>query len=98
MVNIKCAMDKVAKHIVFIGQVQGVGFRFVAHSLANRYGITGFVRNCFDGTVEMFVQGAAETIDECIRDVKENFSGYIKEAIIEEAPIDPRYKEFKITF
>jgi len=91
-------MDKVAKHIVFIGQVQGVGFRFIAHSVANRYGIAGFVRNCFDGTVEMLAQGAAEDIDACIGDIKESLVGCIRETRIEEVPIDPRYKEFKITF
>ena len=94
----KCVMDKVAKHIVFIGRVQGVGFRFTAHSVASRYGITGFVRNCFDGTVEMLAQGIAEDIDECIVDIKESLGGCVRETRVEEVPVDPRYKEFKITF
>ncbi len=91
-------MDKVAKHIVFIGRVQGVGFRFTAHSVANRYGITGFVRNLPDGTVEMLAQGAAEDIDACVGDIKECLVGYIRETRIEEVPTDPRCKEFKIAF
>lgn len=87
-----------AKHIIFAGRVQGVGFRFIAHSIANRYRLAGFVRNQPDGTVEMVVQGAAEDIDDCIADMKENFSGYIRETKIEEVPCDVQYKEFKITF
>ncbi|MHC4157781.1 MAG: acylphosphatase [Planctomycetota bacterium] len=87
-----------AKHIIFSGRVQGVGFRFIAHSIANRYRLAGFVRNQRDGTVEMVVQGTSEAIDECIADIKENFSGYIRETRIEEAPIESQYKEFKITF
>jgi acylphosphatase len=90
-------MGKVARHIVFIGRVQGVGFRFTAHSVANRYGIAGFVRNLPDGTVEMLAQGSDEDIDECIGDIKESLCGYVRETRIEEVPIDPRYKEFKIT-
>ncbi len=87
-----------AKHIIFTGRVQGVGFRFTAHSIANRYRLAGFVRNQPDGTVEMVVQGAAEDIDDCIADMKENLSGYIRETQIEETPCDVQYKEFKITF
>jgi acylphosphatase len=88
----------VARHIIFIGRVQGVGFRFTAHRMASRHQLTGFVRNLFDGTVEMLVQGSAEDIADCIRDIKEYFGGYIREASIEEIPPDPKYTDFKITF
>ena len=50
-------MDRIAKHIIFKGQVQGVGFRYTTHRVAGRYDVTGFVRNLPDGTVEMLVQG-----------------------------------------
>jgi len=98
LVNIKCAMSQVAKHIIFIGCVQGIGFRFTAHNTANLYGLAGFVRNLPDGTVEMLTQGSDEDIDECVRDIKEYFSGYIRETKIEETPFDPRYKDFNIRF
>jgi len=57
-------MGQSAKHIIFIGQVQGVGFRFTGLSTANRYGLTGLVRNLPDGTVEMIAQGFSENIDD----------------------------------
>ena len=88
----------VAKHIIFTGSVQGVGFRFTAHRMAIRHQLTGFVRNMMDGTVEMLAQGSAEDIDDCIRDIKEYFAGYIRETRIEENPPDPRYTNFNITF
>ena len=44
---------KVRKHFYFSGWVQGVGFRFKATYLARKYGLTGWVRNLFDGRVEM---------------------------------------------
>ena len=53
----------IAKRIIFIGRVQGVGFRFTAHSIARRCQLTGFVRNLPDGSVEMFAQGQAEDIE-----------------------------------
>ena len=87
-----------AKHIIFIGRVQGVGFRFTAHGAASRHQLTGFVRNVWDGTVEMLAQGRSEDIDDCIQDIKEYFAGYLKETKIEEIPPDPKYTDFKITF
>jgi hypothetical protein len=46
----------------------------------------------------MLAQGQSEDIDDCIRDIKGSFAGYIREARIEEIDPDPRYKDFKITF
>jgi acylphosphatase len=91
-------MDQSAKHVIFTGQVQGVGFRFTAFNMANRHQLTGFVRNLPDGTVEMLIQGTSGAIDDCIRDIKEYFSGYIRETKIKEIPSNPQYKDFKITF
>ena len=49
--------DKIRKHIIFHGRVQGVGFRWHATNFANSAGLTGWVQNLEDGTVEMEVQG-----------------------------------------
>ncbi len=87
-----------AKRIIFIGRVQGVGFRFTARRAASRRQLTGFVRNVPDGTVEMLAQGRPEDVDDCIQDIKEYFAGYLTETRIEEIPPDPRYTDFKITF
>ena len=91
-------MSQTAKHIVFVGRVQGVGFRFTAFNIANRHQLTGFVRNLPDRTVEMLAQGPAEAIDDCTQDIKESFGAYIRETKITEVPYEPKYKDFKITF
>ena len=87
-----------ARHVIFIGRVQGVGFRYTAHRMAHRHQLTGFVRNLPDGTVEMFAQGPAQDIDDCIQDIKEYFSDYLRETRIQEIPTDPKYKDFRIAF
>jgi acylphosphatase len=87
-----------AKHIIFVGNVQGVGFRFTAHRIAHRHKLTGFVRNLFDGTVEMVAQGPAEDIDACIADIEQSFTGCVRETRIEETAPNPRYDDFRITF
>ena len=92
------SMDLIARHIVFSGRVQGVGFRFTALNIANRCGLTGYVRNAPEGNVEMFAQGTAEMIDECVRDLQDSFVGSISHIDIEEATPDPKSTDFRITF
>lgn len=87
-----------ARHVIFIGRVQGVGFRYTAHRMADRRRLTGFVRNLPDGTVEMLAQGHAHDIDDCIRDIKDYFGDYLRETKVQEMPTDPKYKDFRITF
>ena len=91
-------MNQTAKHIIFTGRVQGIGFRFTALDIANRYRLTGLVRNLPDGTVEMIAQGPSDDIADCIRDIQDSFAGYIRETKTEEVTFNPQYTDFKITF
>ena len=58
--------EKVRKHIFFYGRVQGVCFRYYAVQKANQLGLTGWVKNLYDGSVEMEVEGQEELIDQLI--------------------------------
>jgi acylphosphatase len=63
-------MDTVTRHLAISGRVQGVGFRFYMERKARELGITGWVRNRRDGSVESVVHGnpgAVETIIEWAR-------------------------------
>ena len=57
---------KVRKKISFYGRVQGVGFRYHASHGARGLGLTGFVRNEYDGSVYMEVQGEDMLIDQLL--------------------------------
>ena len=46
----------------FCGEVQGVGFRWTSQIVADRVGCTGWVKNEFDGSVSMELQGTDEQI------------------------------------
>jgi acylphosphatase len=56
-------------HIVIIGTVQEVGFRYFIYHSAVKLGLTGWVRNCYDGSVELEVQGEMKYIHEFIREI-----------------------------
>ena len=45
------------------GFVQSVGYRHFAITEARRLGLDGWVRNCFDGTVEVLVSGPNATVE-----------------------------------
>ena len=87
-----------AKHIIFKGSVQGVGFRYTSQRTANRHQLTGYVKNLPDGTVEMLAQGQPEDVEDCIKDIQNSFGGYIRQSQVNEVPPDPRYSGFIITF
>jgi len=91
-------VSQIAKHVIFTGHVQGVGFRFTVHHIASGYRLTGFVRNLSDGTVEMLAQGTPDDVDTCIRQIQDSFAGYIGDSIIEEVSVNARHTEFRITF
>jgi acylphosphatase len=88
----------IAKRIAYSGRVQGVGFRFTVLNVANRYRLTGSVRNLPNGAVEVYVQGPAESIDGFQRDIDESFAGYIRQTDADLVPPDTSLTEFKITF
>ncbi|HEY6191961.1 MAG TPA: acylphosphatase [Bacteroidota bacterium] len=59
----------VGAHIIVQGMVQGVGFRFFVHRSALRSGLEGYVRNLFNGEVEIEVEGDRSLIEELIKEV-----------------------------
>ena len=55
--------------INFKGRVQGVGFRFHALRIATDLNLTGSVKNLYDGSVEVYVQGSIENINAFVREL-----------------------------
>jgi acylphosphatase len=51
-----------AFYLTIIGRVQGVFFRAETKRVADSLGLTGWVRNCEDGSVEVFAQGPEEKL------------------------------------
>jgi acylphosphatase len=45
------------------GRVQGVGFRFFVERMAAKLGLGGYVKNLFDGRVEVYAIGSVEQLE-----------------------------------
>lgn len=52
--------------VIVRGRVQGVGFRWSARLIAERLGVSGWVRNLPDRSVEAHLEGAADRVEEMV--------------------------------
>jgi acylphosphatase len=55
--------EKVTRRLAITGLVQGVWYRESMRREAERLGVTGWVRNRPDGSVEALVQGSADAVE-----------------------------------
>jgi acylphosphatase len=56
----------ISRKLVIHGRVQGVGFRYTMVEAAERLGVSGWVRNAHDGSVEALVQGDEPAIERIV--------------------------------
>lgn len=59
-------MSQVRAHLKITGRVQGVWYRQSTLEEANRLGITGWAKNCPDGSVEAVFEGEKSAVDQAI--------------------------------
>lgn len=62
-------------HIRISGRVQGVGYRQWFRGRALATGVSGWVRNCADGTVEATLFGPAESVERLVFDARQGPRG-----------------------
>lgn len=58
-------------HAIVHGDVQGVGFRYFVQRKAQQLGLSGWVRNNDDGTVELVAEGNRRQLEDLKRIVEE---------------------------
>ena len=88
---------KIAKKFLIMGRVQGVGYRYFAERVALQLGIRGYVKNLWDGNVEVYAIGEALALDELKRQLAEGPRSARVTAVDEsDEPVDTRYNRFMI--
>lgn len=91
-------MPQEQRIVHFVGDVQGVGFRYTAVRVGEQFGIGGYVRNLPDGSVECLVEGDAGQIDQFLAALGEQMSYFIRKQTQQTAPFTGRYHSFGIKF
>lgn len=71
----------------FYGYVQGVGFRYRAYYSAQKHGLSGWVRNCSDGSVELEAEGTVEAITDLLDDLENGTFIQIDRCIAKTVPV-----------
>jgi len=75
----------IRRRIHFFGNVQGIGFRYTTCSVARGFEVTGFVRNCSNGSVELVAEGQSAEIERFLATLRDRMEGHIeREEIITE--------------
>ena len=73
-----------AVHMIAYGRVQGVGFRFFVRDQASTYGIKGWVKNLYDGGVEIHAEGEKKILDAFIERVRRGpVFGHVSELTVD---------------
>ena len=87
----------IRKRIVFYGCVQGVGFRYHAQYAADMLNLTGWVRNEYDGTVTMEVQGEEAEIDRLLQTLNSDRYIDIQDMDIKNLPVNEEERSFGVS-
>lgn len=86
-------------HGVVSGRVQGVGFRYFTQETANELGITGWVKNTYDGNVEIVAEGTQEQLDIFQRRISRgSSSAYVSGFSVKELPTTGEFTSFRVKF
>lgn len=81
----------------YSGTVQGVGFRYTTCRVAERFNVTGHVRNLPDGRVELIAEGDADEVDRFLAAVADAMARNIRTARIDRGETSGQFERFGIT-
>jgi acylphosphatase len=87
----------IARRAIVSGSVQGVGFRFFAERTAREAGVSGWVRNRSDGTVETVVEGTKDAVERYLERMRSGPPGGRVTRLIEEETTVTGLESFEIT-
>ena len=91
-------MDAIETRLVRVhGRVQGVGYRYACVQQARTLGVTGWVRNRMDDSVEAMLQGTPRQLAQMCDWMRDDMPAALVEKmeVIEVAPPYPRFDRFE---
>jgi acylphosphatase len=89
--------DAIACHLIISGRVQGVAFRWETLRAAERFGVNGWVRNLPDGTVEGFLEGRRQAVEDLIAWCRQGPATAVVTGVeVQDMPYEGRFERFAI--
>jgi acylphosphatase len=82
------------RDVHYSGHVQGVGFRFTACQIAERFAVTGFVQNLPDGRVRLVAEGRAEELKDYLAAVAQRLKQHIRDVAVDVRPATGEFSDF----
>jgi len=82
-------------HAIVEGHVQGVGFRYFVKESAERFNLHGWVRNRYDGSVELIAEGSRDVLSQFLQSIERGPSRSIVTNIKVDWTLSPaKYSQF----
>lgn len=86
-------------HAFVRGRVQGVGFRHFVMTSAQTLGLDGWVRNLWDGRVEVLAEGSKVQLENLLKRLERGpSSSYVAEVNVEWLPATGEFTGFHVRF
>ena len=82
--------------ITFVGNVQGVGFRYTAIRIARDFNVTGWVRNEADGSVKCVAEGEKVELDRLVAAIEDAMRNNIENTTVQTGPATGEFRDFSI--
>ncbi len=83
--------------VLYSGQVQGVGFRYTAKTVATGFDLTGTIRNLADGRVELIAEGRREELEAFRAALQDaGLAGFIRGVKVDWADATNEFRGFEI--
>ena len=82
----------------YSGQVQGVGFRYTARSVAQKLGLNGWVKNTYDGRVELVLEGEESDLKQAVARIEQEMNHTSFKGSVYWEPATGEFANFEIIF
>ena len=82
--------------VYFSGRVQGVGFRFRTSEVAQRFAVTGYVKNLVDGRVELIAEGTSAEVAAFLQSIRDTLRDNINDAAVNTSTASGEFSAFEI--
>lgn len=85
-------------HVLYSGTVQGVGFRYTVQEVASGLGLTGWVKNLRNGSVEVAAEGGEADLRELIARIDRALGYYVRSQDVSWSEATGEFDVFNIRF